>query len=310
MKKIWSLVRFHWQDDFSLGYYSSVIIFLSVSLLLNYSIGLENQMIDRDSEKLIRILWYFIVYGTAYYGTFFLLVVFKKRKDLIFSSQFWKLTLTGILLLSINSGFPYIPTLLKQLEINIKLYYWIYAIVNNLVGFVVISIPLVLVGIFANTHTQLYGLISSKFDFKPYLKLLLLVLPIILLASFANSFQEFYPTYRSNSVAENLRWPTWLPMFIYEFVYGLDFFNTEFMFRGFMVIGLGHLLGKDSIMPMVSVYCFLHFGKPFGEAASSILGGYVLGVIAYYSKNIWGGVIIHIGIAWMMEFMAYLQKVY
>jgi membrane protease YdiL (CAAX protease family) len=309
MKKIWGQIKSHWLEDFSVGYYSSIILFLAASLTINYYVGLENQIIDRDSGKFVRILWYFLLYGTAYYGTFFLLVIFKKREDLPTSLPFWILTLTGILLLSINSGFP-IPLLLGQLKIDIKLYYWVYALTNNLIGFLVMSLPLIFLGTFTKINNKLFGLTSTGFEFTPYLNILLVILPIIILASFTNSFQDYYPTYRSNSVAEDLNWPSWLPMFIYEVVYGIDFFNTEFMFRGFMVIGLAHLLGKDSIMPMVSVYCFLHFGKPATEAASSILGGYVLGVIAFYSKNIWGGVIIHISIAWMMELMAYLQKIY
>jgi hypothetical protein len=56
------------------------------------------------------------------------------------------------------------------------------------------------------------------------------------------------------------------------------------------------------------LYCTLHFGKPMGEAVSSVFGGYILGVVAYETRSIWGGVIVHIGIAWMMEIIAFAQK--
>ncbi len=78
-------------------------------------------------------------------------------------------------------------------------------------------------------------------------------------------------------------------MSAYEFFYGMDFFNLELLFRGFLVIGLSQVLGKDAIIPMVTTYCFLHFGKPVGEQISSIVGGYILGVIAFYTRGIWGG---------------------
>ena len=58
---------------------------------------------------------------------------------------------------------------------------------------------------------------------------------------------------------------------------------------------------------MITVYCFLHFGKPMGEAISSIFGGYILGILAYESRNIYGGLIAHLGVAWGMEYLAYLQ---
>jgi len=92
----------------------------------------------------------------------------------------------------------------------------------------------------------------------------------------------------------------------YEFFYLTDFLNTELLFRGFLVIGVSKYLGKDSILPMVAAYAVLHFGKPLGETISSVFGGYLLGVLAYYSKNIWGGVILHITLAGSMEFFAFL----
>ena len=51
----------------------------------------------------------------------------------------------------------------------------------------------------------------------------------------------------------------------------------------------------------------LHFGKPLGECISSVFGGYILGVIALYSRNIWGGVVLHMGVAALMELAAFSQ---
>jgi hypothetical protein len=39
-----------------------------------------------------------------------------------------------------------------------------------------------------------------------------------------------------------------------------------------------------------------------------VIGGYILGVVAYETKSIWGGVIVHLGIAWMMEVVAFAQR--
>ena len=97
-------------------------------------------------------------------------------------------------------------------------------------------------------------------------------------------------------------------MMIFEFIYGADFFNVELLFRGFFVVGIAQVLGKHAIMPTVVIYCYLHFGKPVGEAISSILGGYILGIIAFYTRSLLGGVTIHIGIAWLMEAVAYFVK--
>jgi len=95
---------------------------------------------------------------------------------------------------------------------------------------------------------------------------------------------------------------------IFELLYGADFLNVELLFRGFFVVGMAQILGKHAVMPMVIIYCFLHFGKPAGEAISSIFGGYILGIIALNTRSVWGGIIIHVGVAWMMEAAAYVTK--
>ena len=104
--------------------------------------------------------------------------------------------------------------------------------------------------------------------------------------------------------------PEWVSVLIYELAYGWDFLTVEMIYRGFFVISLSALLGRSSVIAMASLYCFLHFGKPELEAVSSIFGGYILGVIALETRSIFGGVILHIGIAWMMEVFGYLQKEY
>ena len=70
---------------------------------------------------------------------------------------------------------------------------------------------------------------------------------------------------------------------------------------------MAKILGKDAVLPMVVTYAFLHFGKPLGETVGSIFGGYILGVIALRTKHIFGGCIIHIGVAYLMEVMALWQ---
>ena len=66
-------------------------------------------------------------------------------------------------------------------------------------------------------------------------------------------------------------------------------------------------LGSRAILPMVVVYAFIHFQKPIGEALSSIVGGLVLGVVSYRTKSIYGGIIVHLGVAFLMEIAGTFQ---
>ena len=72
-----------------------------------------------------------------------------------------------------------------------------------------------------------------------------------------------------------------------------------------LIIGMVSIMDKKAVLPMVALYAAIHFGKPIGETISSIFGGYILGALAYQTRHIWGGVIVHICIAMTMEMMGF-----
>lgn len=158
-----------------------------------------------------------------------------------------------------------------------------------------------------------YGLKIKDTDFRPYFILIGVVFVGIGLASFIGDLTNYYPRFDKSggarfALAHGMEeWPTVLA---YESLYGLNFLNVEFFFRGFLVIGFVRVLGGDAVMAMVGSYVFLHFGKPMTECISSAFGGYIIGVFAFYSKRIWGGVVLHVALAWSMELFAWLQKLY
>lgn len=308
MRKIWTLLKNHVHTDFKAGLYLSIFIFLTVSIAINYTLDLEDGIIDKDVGKPIRILWYFLLYGFSYYGSSIIVLAFAGKLQLLRSLRFWLLTGTGLAILSWNVGFPYLTPIVRFVIPDYRVFSWAYTTGSNLVNFFTTALPLFLVA-FALKDPERFGVTRKNVDLTPYFWLLLIIVPMITIASFEPGFANYYPTYKTNTVATTMNWPPYLPPLLYEVAYGMDFFNVEFMFRGFMVIGLTHLLGKEVILPMVCTYCFLHFGKPMGESISSIFGGYILGVVAFYTRNIWGGVIVHMGLAWMMELAAYLQKI-
>jgi hypothetical protein len=181
-------------------------------------------------------------------------------------------------------------------------------ILSELRNYIFIVIPLLIIWRITSFKSNFYGLTFRKTNIKPYLWLILLVILIALVAAQFESFTNKYPMYIHKSSYGFAGLPAWLNMLIYEIAYGISFLPIELIFRGFLVIGVARLIGKEAILPMVVVYVFAHFQKPAGEAISSAIGGYLLGIFAFRSKNIWGGVIIHSGLAWSMELMAWLMK--
>jgi hypothetical protein len=308
MRKFWRLLKQHLQSDFDRRYYLAVGLFLAVAVLANYVYRFDQTVVDRASGW-YRVAWQVLVFAVAFYVPLTLLLTLKRPADVRLPRSFWLLSFVGICLLAFKTGFPYLSEVTRWLFPEPQIFSWAYRICNNTLGFATGLLPLFVLHQLSRSRTGFYGLTLRTWDGRPYLWLLILIIPLVTIASFEPGFQAYYPMYKANRVAEVMQWPSWVPPLAYELVYGLDFVNVELIFRGFFVIGLSQYLGRNSVLLMASVYCFLHFGKPWGECVSSIFGGYLLGVIAFETRNIWGGILLHITLAWGMELAAYLQKI-
>lgn len=307
MKKIWKLLKTHVQEDFSIGYYLSVAILLSGFLWYNYSVNFEGEILENVSGW-PRLAVYFVFYATGYFATITLLRIFKPEITFLKSGIFWKYSLLGLTILTIDSSMPFLQEFLYD-SVNIRMAYWAFKVSINGISFFTVMLPLFVFYYFNDQNEKhWYGLNNQKTDLSPYWSLLLLMLPLLISASFLESFQRQYPMYKTNSAHLVMGIPAWSTALMYEIAYGLDFITVELLFRGFFVIGMMKVMGRHAIVPMAVIYCMLHFGKPAGEAISSIFGGYILGVIALRTDSIWGGIIVHMGIAWLMEIIAFAQK--
>jgi hypothetical protein len=135
--------------------------------------------------------------------------------------------------------------------------------------------------------------------------MLLIMVPLVALASTQKDFLAMYPKLKNVHffLEQN---NSGLYKLLYELSYGSDFLTIELFFRGFLVLAFVRWAGKDAILPMALFYCTIHFGKPIGECISSYFGGIILGVITYHTRSILGGLMVHLGIAWLMELGGYL----
>jgi hypothetical protein len=145
------------------------------------------------------------------------------------------------------------------------------------------------------------GLTTKGLHAGPYFGLLLLLVPLVVLASTQPDFLRVYPKIKAIAFMSSYPGPLWLRQSGYELSYGLDFLSIEVFFRGLLVIGLVRYAGEQAILPMAAFYCTIHFGKPLGECITSFAGGMALGVLAYRTRSVLGGLIIHLGLAWLME---------
>lgn len=133
-----------------------------------------------------------------------------------------------------------------------------------------------------------------------YIILFLPVLASVYVVSFMPEFQKTYPFYHFPVSLEHL--------LLWELMYGIQFFSLEFFFRGFFMAEWRERLGWRAVLIMMVPYCMIHFPKPGLEAAGAIIAGSVLGVLALRTRSIWGGVAIHVTVAWTMDLMSLWQR--
>lgn len=307
MKKIWKYLTNHVKHDFEWKHYLFVAIFLSICLAVNYTYDVEDSILDNmtGTNKLVA---YFAFFALAYYTVLISVSIFKRERSFWSSKTFHIKSILVIFVLALDKSAPFLRPVLTQLFAP-ELYIWVYKVSVNLISVVTIIIPLLLYYfLYDREEKHIYGLRPQHFDTRPYFTMLGIMLPLIIAASFLPSFLKQYPMYRGAGAAQHLGISEWITVVSYELAYAVDFISVEFVFRGFLVIAFMSHTGRNAILAMAAVYCFLHFGKPAGEAISSIFGGYILGVIAYETRSIWGGIIVHVGIAWVMECVAALHR--
>lgn len=170
-------------------------------------------------------------------------------------------------------------------------------VATRALGFVVI--PALVIRLLLKRRVRSFGLALPGHvgQLRPYLVLFALVSPLLLLASLRPEFRAYYPFYRRAG-------ESWLDLLIWESIYAFQFLCVEFFFRGFLLVGTQARLGSLAVFAAVIPYCMVHFTKPVLEVFGAIPAGLVLGVLALRTGSIWGGVFLHVAVAWTMDALA------
>lgn len=134
-----------------------------------------------------------------------------------------------------------------------------------------------------------------------YLLLLSPILVFVVLVSQGEDFVNHYPFYPHAG-------RSWLDFLAWEALYMTQFVVLEFFFRGYMLRAVQPALGANAIWIMCVPYLMIHFPKLWLEATGAILFGLFLGILALRSRSIWGGVLVHAGVALSMDIAALTQK--
>jgi hypothetical protein len=308
LKKLVKYIASFIREDFHPFVYGIAFIILIAAISFNYTVSFEKKVLDHYYRRPpLGMIYYFLFYSIAYYFTAVPKLFIQSSRHILNDKRFWLKSLMFLLMLGIIGGFCFIDDWAKQFK-GFE-YFYIAKLGANLRFLIVFVLPLFVLWKFADKEMpNMYGFTFKNFDVKPYIIMLLLMVPLVIAASTQSDFLATYPKFKPWFPQGNVFDLSRFQMTsIYEFTYGLNFISLELFFRGAMVIGMIAIMGKHAVLPMAVTYCFLHFGKPMAECISSFFGGYLLGIIAMYTKSIFGGCIVHLGIAWLMEIAAMAQ---
>lgn len=297
MKKISGYVK-----DYFIGVDKRILLlsiaFTAVFVFINYRFGL-NKNILRFNELWQYASWFFI-FVTAFSFPYFLLNLFHK-KQIFRNKKFLVLLIIAPAIFSwkmvFSINFYFTGNQIQNLYWNNVVYYPIKLIAILLLLFLVWKLM--------REKQPFYGLKTKHFNFTPYFIMLLMMVPLIAAASTQHDFLLTYPKFQHIALLQN-QYTVGLYKLLYELSYGTDFFTIEIFFRGFLILAFATWFGRDCILPMACFYFTIHFGKPVAECISSFFGGMILGIVIYNTRTIFGGLIVHLGIAWMMELGGYL----
>lgn len=272
--------------------------FVGLLVFFNYTFHINDQIRTREAT-LQYIYWYF-VFLAAFSFSYVLAHLFHLHKPFR-NKQFLMLLFIAPLLFSWKMVYDielFNPVASPQNIFWNQVIYWPFKLT-------VISTALFFIWLISGQKESFYGFTLTNFNYFPYLIMLLLMVPLIAAASTQPDFLQMYPKLNDISFLNN-QGNSGLYKLLFELSYGSDFITIELFFRGFLILAFSRWFGKDAILPMACFYCTIHFGKPLGECISSFFGGLVLGILTYHTRTIIGGLMVHLGIAWLMELGGYL----
>lgn len=270
-------------------------IFCAIMIFLNYFFHLDH-LIGKNSLFPVKLLIWALVFSFAF-GIPILLHRKLSKQPIALPLSFYGLFIFSVLLFSIKYSFRFPLPFPGGPDMN----HFLRAVFFWPAYLIMLAGCLYIVRKFFIKEETAWGTRMMIRNWRPYLVMLLIMIPLVSLAASQPDFQAMYPKLKTIAPDGNTgAIPAWKAI-LFELSYGSDFLSIELFFRGFLVLGFARWLGKDAILPVAIFYCSIHFGKPLGECISSYFGGLLLGIIVYNTRTIWGGLLVHLGIAWMME---------
>ena len=240
MKKIVGYLKeyINWIDK---RVFVCAVLFTAVAIFVNYQFGL-NDKIGSLSYPKEYAAWYFIF--LAAFSFAYMLTDILNKKALFKNKKFLTLLLIAPLIFAWKMSYATQFNFTSNEALNNywnTIMYWPFKLL-------VIVLALLIVWRIFDRQQPFYGISAKNFNVRPYLAMLLIMIPLIALAATQPDFLTMYPKMKSLSPlgdeSNNLFYKL-----LFQLSYGSDFFGIELFFRGFLILAFAKFCGKDAILP-------------------------------------------------------------
>jgi hypothetical protein len=304
---VFKYIRDFYQKEFNPWYFLLILLLLGTVIYLNYWHFLERRYAASGKTRWSNFAGYYLLYFIPFATAFLLQLLFYRHCNYYKNHWFWIILLLAPAFFSFRVNFNFHEVLLGKIWTGKELQFWLRCI-NWVIRVFVLLVPVYIIWLIKDKVNQpFYG--SKALDsIRPYFIMLLIMIPLLALAATQRDFLNMYPKAKIIQQLQ-LGHQNWRYI-LYELCYGFDFISIEFFFRGFLILSLAKICGPHCIIPVACFYCTIHLGKPMAEAISSFWGGLLLGIVSYNTGSVWGGLLVHLGIAWLMEGFGWIATLF
>lgn len=299
MKQLFTASWQHIRQSFSILSYGLCFLAIGIACWFNYGgvVSLWPQKSSFHYSLFFLILLFFVFFLLG-----FLFTVLQGRVRINFTGNSKWILLLAPILFALKVAIPFDEVLLQN---TTPVFQTAFQKPAGWLGDLLLMMPVIgALHFFFEKKQGLYFIKKSN-SYQPYFFLLLCMLPLLVAAAVQPAFQQEYP--RAKDVTNALGTSASIIHYgLFELSYALDFITIELFFRGLLIAVLSRVLGVHCIIPIALFYFSIHLGKPMQEAISSFFGGLILGAVSYETKSIWGGWLVHCGIALLMELLAFV----
>lgn len=303
----WGEIRDFVRDDFRPLKYAFFLLFAAALLTAQIGFGFYDWAMKPSYDAGTSMFVVSAVYVCVYYTALIVTLWLHGELWRLRQWQVWVFPVVLVCIQGAGQGFNDYTTWIREAGLGVAENNFLFMAGAFFFRSVAIVVLLCLFRWITTGHFGLFGLTRSGRYLRIYGLIYAALVPLFVVVSFTPQFLSYYPRMDILHCAGAFGRPDWQLIGAFELCYANDFLGVESMFRGALVIGLARWLGPRAVIPMALTYMSIHLGKPDLEMMSSVVGGYLLGILAYRTRHLWGGITIHLGIAMIFEFLGLLR---